>query len=76
MDEQFSDGFAEILEIEAGSVVPQLDLAAHNWDSLAIVSTIALVDELYGVVLDGKSLGKCKTVADIRNLVTGAKRLS
>jgi acyl carrier protein len=76
VDEQFSDGFAEILEIEASSVVPHLDLTAHNWDSLAIVSTIALVDELYGIVLDGKSLANCKTVADIRNLVGGAKRSS
>jgi acyl carrier protein len=54
--------------------VPELDLANHNWDSLAIVSTIALVDELYGVVLDGKSLNNCKTVADIEALTAKAKR--
>ena len=74
MDDQFAAGFAEILEIEPASVVPELDLGNHNWDSLAIVSTIALVDELYGVVLDGKSLNNCKTVADIEALAAKAKR--
>ena len=69
MEERFVEGFAEILEIEPASVVAALDLSAHNWDSLAIVSTIALVDELYGLVLDGKALSKCKTVADIYSLV-------
>ena len=70
MEERFVDGFAEILEIDPASVVPTLDLAAHNWDSLAIVSTIALVDELYGVVLDGKSLSNCKTLSDVQSLVS------
>jgi len=73
VDDQFADGFAEILEIEPAAILPQLDVASHNWDSLAIVSTIALVDELYGVVLDGKALSNCKTVADIQALVAGTK---
>jgi hypothetical protein len=35
---------------------PDTVLAEHNWDSLAIVSTIALVDEICGELLDGAAL--------------------
>jgi acyl carrier protein len=69
----FYDGMAEILELEPAEVTADLDLAAHNWDSLAVVSTIALCDECFNVMLDGQALNNCKTVADIEKLVA-AKR--
>jgi len=37
------------------------------------VSTIALCDECFDVMLDGQALVKCQTVADIEKLIT-AKR--
>jgi acyl carrier protein len=69
----FYDGMAEILELEPAEVTADLDLAAHNWDSLAVVSTIALCDECFNVMLDGQALTNCKTVGDIEKLVA-AKR--
>lgn len=69
----FYDGIAEILEIEPSIVTPQLDLLAHNWDSLAVVSTIALCDECFNIMLDGQALNKCQSVADIEKLIA-AKR--
>lgn len=66
-------GLAEIFEIPESDVGPDFDLAAHNWDSLAIVSTIALIDEVHGEMIDGASLGKCATVADIEALIAKAK---
>ena len=69
----FYDGIAEILEIEPSVVTPQLDLLAHNWDSLAVVSTIALCDECFNIMLDGQALNKCQSVADIEKLIA-AKR--
>ncbi len=69
----FYTGLAEILEIEPSEVAAELDLMAHNWDSLAVVSTIALCDECFNVMLDGQALTKCQTVADIEKLVA-AKR--
>ncbi|PTD99367.1 acyl carrier protein [Pandoraea apista] len=64
---------AEVLEIDQAEVRPEMSLAEHNWDSLAIVSTIAIVDELFNVTLDGSALGKCQTVADIQALIEKAK---
>jgi acyl carrier protein len=48
-------------------------LSADNWNSLAIVSTIALGDELYGVVLNGQGLSKCKTLGEVVAMIAKAK---
>ncbi len=65
----FYEGLADILEIDAAEVSPALVLAEHNWDSLAILSAIALADDCHGVMLSGRALDECKTVADIDALV-------
>jgi len=65
----FYDGLAEIFEIDADNISPEFDLVAHNWDSLAIVSTIALIDECYDKLVEGSALAKCVTVADVEALI-------
>ncbi len=69
----FYAGLADIFEIPRSAIGPEVDLTSHNWDSLAIVSTIALIDEVYGELIDGAALGKCVTVADIEALIAKAK---
>lgn len=71
--QDFYIGLAEVLEIEPSQISAELDLIAYNWDSLAVVSTIALCDECFNVMLDGQALTKCQTVADIEKLIA-AKR--
>lgn len=66
-------GLAEIFEIDTADVGADTVLANHNWDSLAIVSTIALVDEICGELLDGAALAECVTVNDIVALIPQAK---
>jgi acyl carrier protein len=66
----FYIGLAEILEIDPSEISAEMNLLAHNWDSLAVVSTIALCDECFNVMLEGQSLTKCETVADIEKLIT------
>lgn len=72
---QFNEGLAEILEVDLASINSQFVLTSGDadWDSLAIVSTIALVDDCYNVMLDGKKLAACETVADIEALIEAAK---
>jgi acyl carrier protein len=65
----FHESLAEILEIEPAAITPDLDLRAHNWDSLAVVSTLALIDECYGKLVEGSALARCERVADIEALV-------
>ena len=74
MDE-FNEGMAEIFEVSAGMIFADFELhtGEAGWDSLAIVSTIALADDCFGVMLEGKALGECKTIADIYSLIANAR---
>lgn len=73
---EFYDGMAEILEVEADKISPEFSLHSADaaWDSLAVVSTIALVDDCFNVMLDGQALAACVTVADVERLIETAKK--
>jgi acyl carrier protein len=66
---EFYEGLAEILEVEVDEINPEFSLESGGWDSLAIVSTIALIDDVYDVTVHPDKLGDCKTVGDIERLV-------
>lgn len=70
----FYAGLAEILEADVEKITPELDLAQYAWDSLAVVSTIALIDERFDMIVDGQALGKCQTVGDILKLIENGKK--
>ena len=38
------------------------------WDSLAIMSAVALIDEHCGATVSGDELARCSTVADVLTL--------
>lgn len=63
-------GLADIFEVDPAQINGDTPLSDYQWDSLAIVSTIALVDEICGTLLDGKSLTGCALVQDIESLIT------
>lgn len=71
--QQFYEGLAEVLEIEPSDISPDLVLADHSWDSLAVVSTIALIDEVFGIIVPGQALLACKTAGEIEALVRATK---
>ena len=68
---EFYEGLAEILEVEVDEINPEFPLESGGWDSLAIVSTIALIDDVHDVTVHPDKLGECKTVGDIERLVKG-----
>jgi acyl carrier protein len=72
---KFYEGLAEILEVDTAAITPDFVLTSGDadWDSLAIVSTIALVDDSFNVMLDGKALAACEKVADIEGLINAAR---
>lgn len=71
----FYEGLAEIFEVNVTDINSDFDLtgAEAPWDSLAVVSTIALVDDCFNVMLDGQSLVNCNYVKDIESLVAKSK---
>ena len=44
-----------------------------NWDSLAILTTLSMLDQEYGVTLSGADLQACESVSDLFAKVEAAK---
>jgi len=70
MNQEFREGLAEILEVDASEITSETVLGEGNWDSLAVVSTIALIDEVYDETVGAEQLSDCKTVGDLESLVS------
>lgn len=75
MDNFFNE-MALLLELDSSIVNEDLDLTKLEivpWDSLAVVSTIAIIDEIFDITVDGRSLSGCKKLQDIINLINSKK---
>ena len=56
--------------LEAGQLSEDSILADfEEWDSIAILSVIALLDEEFGKTVKGADIKKCVTVKDAMNLM-------
>jgi len=70
MEDKFLQKFKEVLEVSDRD----LSLTDHfrnyeEWDSLAFLSLIAMIDEEYDVIIDGKDFKQLETVADIQQAI-------
>ena len=65
----FHEGLADIFEVAPNQITPGFDLNEHGWDSLAIISCVALIDECFGTLVSGTRLAMCRTVSDLDTLV-------
>ncbi len=72
MNEAFLEEMAEILEEDIGNITPDYSLSKENFDSLAIVATLALIDDIFEVTVSGKELRKVKDIGSILRLVEKA----
>lgn len=60
----------EALELEPGTVKWSETLdSLESWDSLAVISFMALVDEHFGISLQPRQIAACTTVADLTGLL-------
>ena len=58
------------MDLEAGQLSEDSILADfEEWDSIAILSVIALLDEEFGKTVKGADIKKCVTVKDAMNLM-------
>lgn len=67
----FIANFVDSIEgLEDASLSPETRLAdLEAWDSLAILTTIAMVDTEYEVEVSGTELNQCSSLGDIIALV-------
>ena len=64
--EQFNRKLEQILEGEPGSIKGNEDLiAVKGWDSLGVLSFIAMTDSELGRTVSASDLERCKTVEDL-----------
>lgn len=71
MDKNFIELFAQTLEMESWENL-KADTnfrELEQWDSVAYLSVIAMIDEEFGVVIDGKDFSQLKTLGDIENYI-------
>ena len=67
MEDQFREGLAEALQMPPAELTPATQLA-DNWDSLAIMTAIALIDHHYNITVSPTELENCQTVGDVLRL--------
>lgn len=57
---------AELLELEPGDFSPETNLDdLEEWDSLAAISYVVMMDEHFGVVANPADIKNFKTIQDI-----------
>lgn len=58
-----------MLDVKEGTLSEELELNdTENWDSLAIISFIALVNEKFGKSVSASSVKSAKTIGDLLKL--------
>ena len=63
--EKFFNEFSSLLGEERSNLTENTFLNDLELDSMAVISTIALIDEIFDIVISGDDLMKCSTIFDI-----------
>jgi len=72
MDDKSLVDIEELLELDANSLKHDTELATlPQWDSLAVVSFLAMADSNYGVSVAPARVRQCKNVGDLAALLVG-----
>lgn len=70
MENEFLEKFKEALEIEDRDLnLSDKFREYEEWDSLAFLSVIAMIDEEYDVLIEGKDFKKLQTIGDVWNAI-------
>lgn len=67
--EAFMEDLAAILEVEPHELSEGFMLNRDNWNSLAIVTAIVLIDEQFAINLPGDKLRECSSVGALWDLI-------
>lgn len=60
----------DLIELEGGSLTPETLLSdIEEWDSVAFLSFIAMMDDEFGKIVKGSVVREQKTVADLMALM-------
>ncbi|MEJ0062311.1 MAG: acyl carrier protein [Alphaproteobacteria bacterium] len=61
----------ELLELKPGTITgPEKLSSFDNWDSLAVISLIALADEKFNIVLGSDAIAEAQTFDELLTIVS------
>lgn len=69
--DEFIQEIMDILEIEDAYLIQETTAfkALNEWDSLAALSTISMVDDEFGVTINNKDLRSVETLGELYKLI-------
>lgn len=70
---EFLSELADLLEVDAVELTEDFELNRQNFDSVNIVSTIALIDEYFDITVKGKALAQAKSIGELLELIKAEK---
>ncbi len=71
--DEFTKDFAELLNLEPGGLTPETDLTTlEDWDSVAYLSVMVMIDEKLGIQVRPDLLSSAKRFGTILDAVNGA----
>ena len=68
-DEKKLELLAEILDCDVEELSPEMELGSFEWDSVAVLSFIAMMDEEFGKAVKGAEIKKLVTVQDALDIM-------
>ncbi len=72
--EEFIEKFADIFEIDPSSIEGGIKFRElDNWDSIAGLSIIGMIDEEYGVTFDAEDMRACQTIEELHKRILSKK---
>ena len=60
---------AEMLDMEPEELTPETEIASLEWDSLAVLSFIALMDSEFDKTISGSEVRAFQTIQDARDVM-------
>lgn len=69
MEARFIELFTKILERDDPVKFEDSLRDLEEWDSLAVLSLLSMVDEEYGVIMGGEDLEKMETIKDVWDFI-------
>ena len=74
--EDFLQELAPLLSVERKDLTEHFALDPNtNWDSLTIISMMALMDDHFEVEISGEQLRRCSSIGDVLKLIEQSKAL-
>jgi acyl carrier protein len=74
MDTKFKEMLADVLEINASDINDSYILDVEgNWDSIAVLTTMSLIDDAYGIEIDGDDVALCESAIELYELIDKTK---